>query len=685
MTARVGQGLEYRVDNGVAVLSVTAAPGRFDATVRSEFLAALLGAETDEAVIGVVITGQGRGFPAGGPPDEILAAGALTAPDFSELCKAVAECSKPVVAAMRGTVRDGGFELALAAMARVAVTGTRVGLSEIAMGLIPDAGATQRLPRLIGSNHALEIIQTGQFYPVEAPVLRSLVTEIVPRNVVGAATRLARDLSAGGAVRQDMRPEPGLDDPIAFGAAIAARRNVPHLGPQARAAIDCVEAAQLLPLEVGLEFERTRRQDLLENSQVRGLLHIGIAERRAMAAAVGARPGHLTILGGGRAAQGLALAALHVGFRVELAEMAAGEAATLMRHISEGHHRSVERGMMDGNTARAQLARIAGGNAADILPRAEIVFEASGAPKSRMAEVIELLVKSTNDDVPVCLGSNMGLFAGDLAGSFGPRVVGAAIVQRLPGGRMVELVEPAGSDRAAAQAAAASVMAVFAAMGKTVVPVAAANGLIAQRLLGTLFAAAEWCVMQGASPWKVDEALGWPVGPFALMDREGLLTQPLRLLALGGIGKAGGLNQTLAGQGREGRGAGGGFHHYSGGGTRPERDPAAEAIIAAWRETSTGVAPDPASINRRINAALFSTGLALVQNGVAARASDIDLVAVQGLDLPRDQGGPMMAAVQMGLLTARRQLQDFSTDEPALWQSAPVLDEAIKNGGRFSD
>ncbi|WP_137700015.1 enoyl-CoA hydratase-related protein [Marimonas lutisalis] len=673
----MAQGLAYRVEDGIAVLSVGELPVRLNESVRKEIEAALTAVEDDPAVTAIVITGQGRSFPAGPSLSEISSGNA--AKGLGALCRRIETFPKPVVAALRGAVRDGGLALALAAHLRVAVAGTKLGATEIELGLLPYAGVTQRLPRLVGAGVALELIAGARMILADNAALRPLFAEIVKKNVVGAAARHAREFAHAAHLPQ-AREAPGFEDPLAFQGVIADWRTRADLSPELRSAIDCVEAAQLLPIEVGLNYEQVAFGDLRKTTRADALLHMARVERLVPVPRVAA-PESVVIFGEGRMARGLAIACLEAEMNVHVAERAAGGAERLIREIGESFREAVDSGRLDGRAAQAHLSRISGGDALDYMSRGEIVIEASGVPVGALDEVADLLMGATTGDVPILLSSGVALHSGDKSEVFGGRIMGAAFQPPPQKARLVEFVVGHGTETQARE----RVEALFRALGKYVLHLRPANGGLIQTLAATLFAAAEWCVARGAAPWDVDAALGWRYGPFAMIDREGVRAQPTRLAAIGGMGAAGSLNETLLAAGRDGRAAGKGFFRYDDGDGAPKHDPALHDILGQWRGLIDRPVPGAEEIRRRILLALVSKGLELLEQGRVSRPGEIDLAAAHGLGMPRALGGPMKAAETMGLLRVRRALAEYAAEDPVLWRNAPLLDEHVKYGRGFGD
>ncbi|UYV35900.1 enoyl-CoA hydratase-related protein [Rhodobacteraceae bacterium D3-12] len=679
----MGKGEQpYSVDDGVAVVTLPLTSGgaenRFEVGERLALEQALCLAAADDGVLAVVIAGAEERF-AGRLLDQEVAHGKAE-PDLAQVCQAIEQSEKPVVAALRGSVADAGFEIALAAHARVAAVGTMLSLGDVRRGLIPGAGATQRLPRLIGAGTAIDLMLTGRAIAANSGALRGLFRKVVARNVVGEAVQAARAMVDEPAPEG---PAPGFADPMAYQDEIAKRRrDLGVLPAEAKALVDCVEAAQLLPIEAGLAMEGALRAELRGSARAQGLTHTVAQEQRQPAP--GGRPEVVTILGDGALAFGLVQTILGSGAEVRVAEQREGGAARLIERVTAAFGHEAERGRIDAAMANERLERLSGGPSPGVLSAARLVIEASEAPGAKLPALMAHVSGKTGEDVPLVFTAGMGLGAGVLRENLGGRAMGLALHAAVQGAGLAELVI-APDTVGALQERARNLLR---RMGRQVVLTSAENGLIVGALKAAMFAAAEWCVAQGAQPDDIDRAMGWACGPFRQADAEGLGRQAPRFAALGMGEQFGGLFAAFMAQGREGRATGRGVLRYAQHGAAGDFDAAAQGIVQAWRGglSNGGAARDGLSqdaIRRRIWSALFCAGLELVERGVACDAGDVDLAALVALGLPRASGGPMKAGELRGLLVVRRELERWQGDAPALWYPSERLNELIKNGGRF--
>jgi 3-hydroxyacyl-CoA dehydrogenase len=346
--------------DAVLVLTLCNPPvNALGAAVRVALGAALDRAESDPEIKAVVIRGEGRAFSAGA---DIREFGQMAqAPLLPELCRRIEGFGKPVIAAMHGVALGGGFELGLAARARVGMAGLRVGLPEVNLGILPGAGGTQRLPRLIGAEVALRMMLTGQ--PITAE-------DALKLGVLDAAAPDADGLLAAALVLADGPPEPGRQngfcDPVGYAAAIAvARKEAVKSGSAAKARIvDCVEAALLLPMDQGLTFERAAFDDLRASPEAAALRYGFLAERRAdhlpagYSAAAAVPVTHLGIWGAGAAAVGLVGAALKAGLKVTLCDPSREALVSALEAVGLAQEVEVSAGRLTAEARDADWARL---------------------------------------------------------------------------------------------------------------------------------------------------------------------------------------------------------------------------------------------------------------------------------------------------------------------------------------
>lgn len=350
----------------------------------SQLAGALRAAEADPTVTAIVLAGEGAQFSAG---LEAGLLGKVTGAALPGLACLIEDLSKPVVAALQGKVLGGGMELALACHGRVAQEGTRLGLPEISLGLLPIAGSTQRLPRLVGAPIALSLLLEGKTISSVEALAMGMLDEVVAEAPVASAVALATRLAAGPLVKTADRRD-GMRDAVAYQSAITETRKRLEGGrlPAPVAVVDCVEAALLLPFDLGLAFEQARAEALAETPEASALRHAFLAEKRALAppadlaASAVPRLGSVVILGGAGGAAEVARMALGAGLRVRLLAESRAVLTEALQRIAARHEALVAEGQLSAAAREADWARLTGGLAVEEVGETDLVLVAPEAP-----------------------------------------------------------------------------------------------------------------------------------------------------------------------------------------------------------------------------------------------------------------------------------------------------------------
>lgn len=656
---------EVRSDkqNGVALITLDRPVANIlSPTLRSGLAEALEGALGDAGVGALVLTGAGQGFSAGVDIAEFD--GPLAAPWVADLCAMIEDSPKPVVAALHGFATGAGLELALAAHARIATAETRLALPDVRLGMTPGAGATQRLPRLVGAQRALELLLTGQAVEAGDARARHLVDEIAERDPVAAALAAARSLAARGEWTRTSDCRRGFSDPEGYQKAVAeVAEQLDDDAAAARDILSCVEAAQLLPFSRGLTFERVKFEESLTLARARGPRHAAIAERRAgimpeLSRGRAAPVERVALQGTGTIAAELAVVCLDAGLHVRLAAPDAAQAAAIRERVARVLDSAVARGRLPAEAGARRLARLSGGDAtAETDAGADLVLETG---------------RGGGGAVRAHLG-NGGAEAGG--------AVALHMYRPAHTRRMAELSVPAGTG----DDAVATVARFLSRLGKTVVKVAPEAGRLEHQLDAALFAAALALAAAGASPVRIDGAareLGLVAGPFARMDRLGLPEADRRLSGFADPQEEADLpgrallSERIA-QGATGRAAGRGFFRYVEGQARPEPVPSAAPDGGEVQEMSD------ADLAAALHAALVNRAAGLIADGTVQRASDIDVVVIRGFGFDRSRGGPLLQADLRGIFPVYQAMKRFADLSAAVWRPHARIEEMVKYGEGF--
>jgi 3-hydroxyacyl-CoA dehydrogenase len=672
----VSQKLFQERVGDIAVLRLANPPRNFlGPVVRAEMAAFLNALEQDATVRGVMLTGSGGLFSAGynvASPE--MRDGS---PSLADLCDRIDGFPKPVVATLFGAVTGAGLELALAAHARLALEETRIGLPEISVGLIPAAGGTQRLPRLIGADRALAVMLSGQVVPVSHPRLAGLVDEVYRDGVEKAGLAYLHGLIDGRLpLRRSSQVQTGFADPVAYQASIrdcrAALGNMAPL-PELRL-VDCVERALLLPFAAGRAFEETAFEECAASDYARGLLHVQLARRRApnMPEAISAKPQevtHLGVLGGGATAAAMVQGALEGGLTVTWYERTP-EAVDVARTRLVALFRAAN---VSQTGQDARLERLKQTTDLIDLANTDLVIEAVADNLQTKLQVFNAL-ETVLPAAVMMVSHTQTLPIDPIARASGRerQVVGLYCPPAASQTRLAELIPGPHS----APVTVVTVADVLTRMGILPVRCGSDGGTIGMRMLCALRDAALFAVDQGVSPAHVDHVLvsmgmGSPV--FATMDGAGLELVQKRALQLHDHARYAldHLEQikTLVAKGYTGRTAGQGFLTWQDG--QLCADPSMSAPLSL--ET----------IAHLCLGALINEGAKLLREEVALRPSDIDLIVIRHLGFPAWQGGPMHMADRVGLFNVIRAMKPYETVAPRLFAPDPGIARLILNGEGF--
>jgi 3-hydroxyacyl-CoA dehydrogenase len=691
--------LIVRTNRGpVAVLTLSAPPSNaLTSAVRAALIAALDAVGRDPAATAVVLAAAPPGFPAGADLAEF---DRPAAPSVADLCAAVERCPKPVVAAMEGTALGSGFDLALACHYRVAHPAARMGFPEIGLGVVPQGGGTQRLPRLAGAAAALDLLLGG--VPIGAEEARRLriIDGIGPDGpgFVGYAAAFADRLAATGArARPTSERREGLADGRAYMAEVVARRQAVRGEPvlAATRAVDCVEAALLLPFHLGLEAEHAAFEDCAASAESRALRHAVVSEHRAartMATAAGKSPPptRVAITGSGNETALLAVACLRAGLDVTIVEDDLPSLEERVGQVDRLCEAAIARGNLTEAARDACLDRLSGAVDTATLADDPVVLAAIPAALDDAGAVaaVNRIAEATAPGATVGVVSRWHDLSGLAATAHAPRV---AVFQ--PAGAGLRLVEIAAGPRTGT--AALGVLAGLARrLGQTAIGCAARPGLVLGRMGTVLHTATDRLLEEGATPAAIDAALqahGFPAGPYRLRDAEGIDPDIARLRRRAAEARSlpvSALEAYLVELGWLGRVAGRGWYRYANGPGETADDPDLLAVLADERRelglTARTVSAD--EIVARCMDALANEGARLLRAREVRVPSDIDLALLHGAVFPRWRGGPMFAADAGGIPALERRLIRWAAAgrDAGFWTPDPLIVDLRKNGRDFA-
>jgi 3-hydroxyacyl-CoA dehydrogenase len=688
----VTEPVTLRSDGDVAVITIDNPPvNAMKQEVRAGLLDLVTRVAGDPGVAAIVIACAGRTFVAGA---DITEFGKPSSPPTSiDVVDAIEAAGKPVVAALHGTTLGGGLELALGCHFRVAAPGTRLGLPEIKLGLLPGGGGTQRLPRLVGMDKALAMILTGEPITAAEALEAGLIDEIVDGDVVAGAVAFARRAVAERRpltlVRDREEKLAGSRDVAAFDAAAAnhTRRARGQRAPFA--AVEALRGAITLPVADALARERELFIELRDGEQSRAQRHVFFAEREAaklpeLAEVKALDVRRAAVIGAGTMGGGIAMCFANAGIPVTVVETSADALARGIDTITKNYRNTAARGGLAADQMEARIGRIAGTTELAAVADADIVVEAVFEDMGIKQDLFGRLDRVVKPGAVIASNTSyLDLDALARATARPGAVVGMHFFSPANVMRLLEVVRGA----ATSPQTLATAIAVGRKVGKIPAVVGVCHGFVGNRMLRVRAIEAERLLVEGALPQDVDGALtdfGFPMGPFAMSDLAGLdVGWRMR--------KAQGLTAPVADQlcerGRFGQKTGRGFYLYEQGSRMPKPDPEVAQLIAdtAARLGIARGALGKDEIVERLLFPMINEAARILQEGIARRPGDIDVIWVYGYGFPAWRGGPMHYADTIGLAHIRDRLTAFaSTTGDERHRPAPFLQELAAAGKGFA-
>jgi 3-hydroxyacyl-CoA dehydrogenase len=689
----INASIDLRREGEVAVVTIENPPvNALKHEVRAGIAEAMRQARADAAIAAVVLVGAGRGFSAGADITEF--GKPPQSPGLGQVIAAIEAMPKPVVAAVHGVALGGGLELALACHFRIALPDARLGLPESRLGLLPGAGGTQRLPRLVGPEKALQMILSGDPIGAEAALADGVVDAPGEGDAASAGVAFARRMLAEKrplrAIRdRDDKLAAARAEPQAFEAAAAALTR--RLGGQDAPAA-CVEAVHnsfTLPFDEGLRRESELFARLVAGDQSRARRHVFFAEREALKVPglpsdlAGRAVARAAVIGAGTMGGGISMCFANAGIPVVMIDTDAAVVERGRDRIAANYRVTMSRGGLTEGDMERRLGLIEGRVGLDAADGADVVIEAVFeemdvkkrvfAELDRIARPGALLATNTSTlDVDAIAGATAR--PQDVLGMhfFSP-----ANVMRL-----LEIVRGAKT----APDALATAIALGRRLGKVPVTVGVCYGFVGNRMLARRSPEVERLLLEGASPQAIDAAttgFGFPMGPCAMMDLAGL---DVGWRIRKGRGEVAAIEDALCERGHFGQKTGKGYFRYEAGSRTPLPDPEVEAIIreAASRLGVARNAIESQEIVERTIFPMINEAARILDEEIAARAGDIDAVWVYGYGWPGWRGGPMFYADLVGLPYICERLGEFArrSGEESL-EPAPLLCRLVEQGRGF--
>jgi 3-hydroxyacyl-CoA dehydrogenase len=694
----------YQVRGSVAVITLDNPPvNGLGFATRRAVAEGLERAQADAAVKAVVITGAGKAFSGGADIKEFGSPKAIAEPNLLSLIRMVEACSKPVVAAMHSVVMGGGLELSLGCHYRVAAPGAAIALPEVKIGLVPGAGGTQRLPRALGVETALNMIVSGE--PVKSEVLAALPGQrlfdrVIDGDLVDGAVAFAlekADLRPLPLVRNLRATHPNADAYFQF-----ARNTVKAMAknfPAPARCVDCVEqAVKAATFEQGLAYERSAFLALLMTPESKALRHAFFGERAA--SKIPDVPGDtpqrairkVAVIGAGTMGGGIAMNFLNAGVPVTMLETKPEALERGVATIRKNYESQVRKGKLRQDKYDARMALLTTTLAYDDIKDADLVieavFEEMGVKESVFKTLDEVMKPGA------ILASNTSTLNVDRIAAFTKRpqdVVGMHFFSPANVMKLLEVVRGAKTGKDVL----ATVMDLAKKIRKTAVVSGVCDGFIGNRMIEQYSRQAGFLLEEGCTPAQVDRAVekfGFAMGPFRMGDLAGndigWAIRKRRYIEKPNL-RYSKTADLLCEMGRYGQKTGAGWYDYAAGKRDAIPSKPVEDMIAKHR-AELGITPRKIGddeIVHRLVYSLVNEGAKILEEGIASKASDIDMVYLTGYGFPLHRGGPMCYADQQGLYNVVQAMKKFAAnplDDGRFWQPAPLLAKLAAEGKSFT-
>ena len=690
----------YAVDGAVAVITMDNPPvNGLGHDLRRGLAEGLERAAADPAVKAVVITGAGKAFSGGADIKEFDTPKALAEPTLHTLIRTLEESAKPVVAAVHSVAMGGGLELALGCHYRVAAPGAQIAFPEVKLGILPGAGGTQRMPRAVGLEIALNMIVSGASVPSEELAKAGLFDEVVAGDLLAGARAFAGRVAG-------KRPLPMLRDravthPSPQGFLGFARNTVRAVAkdyPAPEKCVDALQAAASKPFEEGLRVERDLFLHLMQTPESRALRHAFLAERAAskipdVREDTPVRPvKSAAVIGAGTMGGGIAMNFANAGIPVTVLEVKQEALDKGLATVRKNYEGSARKGKLTAAQVEERMGLIkptldyAALSQADIV--VEAVFEDMAVKEGVFKKLDEVMKKGA------ILATNTSTLDVDRIAAFTRRpqdVVGTHFFSPANVMKLLEIVR----GKATGKDVLATVMGLSKKMKKTGVVSGVCDGFIGNRMLEQYLRQCLFMLEEGALPWQIDKALekwGWVMGPFRVSDLAGndigWYIRKRRYVERPDF-KYSKVADRICELGRFGQKTGAGWYRYQAGKRDAIPDPAVEELILAYSKeigvTRRTISDD--EVVERSVFALVNEGAKILEDGIAQRASDIDMVYLTGYGFPPFRGGPMHYADEVGLFNVARTMQRHARNphgDPGFWKPAPLVQKLAAEGGTFA-
>ena len=695
--------VEYQKQGSIGVITLNNPPVNalsVNKGVVQGILDAFKEGDHDHHIRAFVIIGGGRNFSGGADISEFgkgYEPGKATLPDVLTYMDSV---TKPIVAAISGPTMGGGLELALACHYRVALTGAQIALPEVKLGILPGAGGTQRAPRLMGVAKALDFMVAGDPISSEKAKEAGLVDEVVSGDLRAAAISYAnRLLKENQGVRRASQLTAALDQPAEpFFAAARERIGKAWRGYPAPLAIAaCVEAATSLPFAKGVAFERQQFEKLVKTDESRALRHLFFAERQVSKipdVPEGTPPREIksaALIGAGTMGGGIAMNFANAGIPVKMLELNQAALDKGLGIVRKNYAATVAKGRLTQEAMDKRMSLFTGVTSYDDIKDVDIVIEAVFEDMAVKKQVFEKLDKVCKPGA--ILATNTSTLDVNEIAAMTSRPQDVLGLHFFSPANVMKLLEVVRAEKTSKDVLA-SAMKLSKAIKKVGVVAGVCDGFIGNRMLHDYFREAGFLLEEGALPQQVDkviESFGFAMGPFRVGDLAGLdvgwyirkrqaATRPAHL-------RYSKVADQVCELGRFGQKTGAGWYRYEAGDRNPIPDKVVEELIVKASKEA-GIQrrqiTDQEILERCIYA-LVNEGAKILEEGIALRASDIDVVYIYGYGFPRYRGGPMFYADTVGLDKVLASVKRFHAAHGEFWKPAALLEKLAAEGKKFNN
>jgi 3-hydroxyacyl-CoA dehydrogenase len=685
--AAINSVTDLVVEDGVAVITLNSPPvNALSANVRDGLYEGFKAAIADDSAKSIVLICDGRTFIAGADISEF--GGASKGASLFDVQTMMEGSPKPVIAAIHGTALGGGLEVALVAHYRVAVPSAKVGLPEVNLGLLPGAGGTQRLPRIVGAEKALEMMTSGSHVPAKAANAMGLVDELVEEGKLReGAIAFAKKVVAENWPLKKVRDREVKADPQVFAdfRKANARKFRGFKAPESN--IQCIEAAVNLPFDEGLAVERKLFVELMTGPQSAAQRYVFFAERAAnkipdVGDDVETLPvKSVGVIGAGTMGGGISMNFLNVGIPVKIVETKQEALDRGLATIRKNYENTAKKGRLTQDDVEKRMGLLSGSLNLEDLADCDLIIEAVFENMDIKKEVFGKLDKIAKPGA--ILASNTSYLDVNEIASATSRPESVIGLHFFSPANVMRLLEIVRGD-ATSKPVIATSMKLAKQIGKVGVLVGVCPGFVGNRMLSQRQRQAQALVAEGAMPWDVDRVLydfGFPMGPFAMSDLAGLDIGWSKETSKGET-----IRDVLCEMDRRGQKTGAGYYDYDEN-RNAKPSPVTEKIIQDFAAKSgVNARPiDDEEILERTIYPMINEGAKILEEGKAIRASDIDTVWINGYGWPVYRGGPMHYGDSVGLDKVLEKLKEYQNKHGDFFKPSALLEKLAGEGKKFAD